>query len=181
MPKYSDFLQKIELCKNDILFQAKAYAKEQGDGFIYIFESEDLDDDNDKKTLRYCSFQEMKTLGIEVKTVAYDKNTQFLVVYIDGFSEKLYGPFVMSVVTLDDHHGDQKQKRDEKQHPLLSLQTLSTTKKTPFVCANPLCWQTDNLLKCGRCFISVYCSIDCQKAHWPEHIHECRFDRNVLL
>ncbi len=37
-----------------------------------------------------------------------------------------------------------------------------------------LCGKMENLLKCGRCRISFYCSKDHQKQHWKKHKVTCR-------
>lgn len=36
-----------------------------------------------------------------------------------------------------------------------------------------LCGKMENLLKCGRCRISFYCSKEHQKQHWKEHKRTC--------
>eukprot|EP00929_Paragymnodinium_shiwhaense_P069366 TRINITY_DN34994_c0_g1_i1.p1 TRINITY_DN34994_c0_g1~~TRINITY_DN34994_c0_g1_i1.p1 ORF type:complete len:470 (-),score=114.56 TRINITY_DN34994_c0_g1_i1:126-1535(-) len=34
-------------------------------------------------------------------------------------------------------------------------------------------YKTDNILKCGRCGVAVYCSQSCQKEDWPAHKQIC--------
>ena len=44
----------------------------------------------------------------------------------------------------------------------------------PRVCAAPGCDATSGLKRCGACRAVRYCSVQCQRAHWPAHIAECR-------
>lgn len=41
-------------------------------------------------------------------------------------------------------------------------------------CAGPGCGATHGLRRCGGCGQVRYCSVDCQRAHWPEHQEPCR-------
>ncbi len=47
------------------------------------------------------------------------------------------------------------------------------------ICANPSCSLPDrqaprtSMFSCADCYSLCYCSIECQKAHWPEHKVEC--------
>ncbi|XP_051945552.1 egl nine homolog 1 [Xyrauchen texanus] len=45
-----------------------------------------------------------------------------------------------------------------------------------------LCGKMENLLKCGRCRISFYCSKEHQKQHWKKHKLTCReSDKNTIV
>ncbi|KAK7149055.1 hypothetical protein R3I93_013151 [Phoxinus phoxinus] len=44
-----------------------------------------------------------------------------------------------------------------------------------------LCGKMENLLKCGRCRISFYCSKDHQKQHWKKHKLTCREAENTKI
>lgn len=36
------------------------------------------------------------------------------------------------------------------------------------------CYKSENLRECSRCRIALYCSIECQHKHWPEHKRICK-------
>ncbi|GFH61733.1 hypothetical protein CTEN210_18209 [Chaetoceros tenuissimus] len=36
------------------------------------------------------------------------------------------------------------------------------------------CSNTENLQQCSRCKVAVYCSVECQRKHWPEHRSICK-------
>jgi hypothetical protein len=61
--------------------------------------------------------------------------------------------------------------------PLMQSQTLAW--------ALPVCYDSGpsegkRLLACGRCKLARYCAVDCQKAHWPAHKHDCsRLARHI--
>lgn len=41
-------------------------------------------------------------------------------------------------------------------------------------CAHPDCAKPSCTKKCSRCSAAFYCSVDCQKKHWPTHKHNCK-------
>jgi hypothetical protein len=166
-PCYKRYLENVEKNKSDILSQTRKLNQERGSGFIYKLEDAELLGDNDSVP-RYCTFSEMNSIGISIKKMEYNPDTEFLAVYIDSLSEKLYGPF--RIVSTSES------KRNTTDDDIIAKPVFSW-KGSSLVCSNPFCWQTNSLKKCGRCLVTVYCSTDCQKEHWPSHIHDCRQDR----
>jgi hypothetical protein len=51
--------------------------------------------------------------------------------------------------------------------------TISTTRIVK-MCANCSNGYVEELFCCSRCKTETYCSVDCQKAHWPEHKKACK-------
>lgn len=51
-------------------------------------------------------------------------------------------------------------------------------------CANPQCPTAPDanptLLRCARCQVVRFCSVDCQKACWPDHKKECRRPNYII-
>ncbi|KAJ7927085.1 hypothetical protein B0H13DRAFT_1971574 [Mycena leptocephala] len=45
---------------------------------------------------------------------------------------------------------------------------------TVFLCDGPGCWMVQDLKKCSKCRMTVYCSRTCQVRDWPQHKKSCR-------
>lgn len=49
-------------------------------------------------------------------------------------------------------------------------------------CGNETCNKHyETLLKCSRCRLQIYCSVECQKADWPHHKKICRSKTNSSM
>eukprot|EP00873_Tetraselmis_striata_P016450 jgi/Tetstr1/436714/TSEL_025497.t1 len=56
--------------------------------------------------------------------------------------------------------------------------TLTLLRRTPSArgsrsCCGPGCFVAEARLKCSQCRFARYCSLGCQRAHWPEHADRC--------
>lgn len=158
--EYNQVLDTIQKNKKDILIQARENARSQGYGVIYCFA-----DDPD---IRYCTFSDLRDLGIYINEIEYDKDSSFVFLFVDSKNTKVIGPILIFVDGQTDH---------DRPHPLLNETKLAMLKKPSFTCTNALCWQTGKLYKCGRCFVAVYCSKECQLSDWITHMYDCRPDR----
>jgi hypothetical protein len=162
MASYDQLLHIVKKNKKDILIQAREKAATEGLGVIYCF--------NDEQEMRYCSFSDLRDLGIYINELEYDPDSSFIFLFVDKKTSKVTGPVLIFV--------DQKKNKTETPHPLLNETKLAMLKKPTFTCANALCWQSGQLYKCGRCFVAVYCSRECQLSDWVRHMYDCKTDRN---
>ncbi|GFH61732.1 hypothetical protein CTEN210_18208 [Chaetoceros tenuissimus] len=46
--------------------------------------------------------------------------------------------------------------------------------KTRYCYNTKECYKSEDLRECSRCRIALYCSIECQHKHWPEHKRICK-------
>ena len=51
----------------------------------------------------------------------------------------------------------------------------SLQKKAVNRCSNTGCNEVSVSKRCGECYQYFYCSVECQKAHWPYHKEMCKF------
>lgn len=42
-----------------------------------------------------------------------------------------------------------------------------------------MCGKQVPVHRCTACKVARYCSVDCQKAHWPKHKHQCNAIKNA--
>lgn len=62
-----------------------------------------------------------------------------------------------------------------------TLNNPATTTSFKDSCANAcaVCAKSDNLLRCSRCKVTVYCSKDHQKSDWKQHRSFCKAKSHV--
>jgi len=63
-----------------------------------------------------------------------------------------------------------------KQHtvPVIPVVVVAAVVGREYIeCDSPFCSNTNPPKRCSRCHLSFYCSQTCQRAHFPEHRHDC--------
>lgn len=75
---------------------------------------------------------------------------------------------------------------DQDSNPELDPKAMNQTAlcppATPLECSNNSCSNPgDQNKRCGKCFVAVYCSKDCQIKHWKVHERHCKENRGFAL
>ncbi len=79
--------------------------------------------------------------------------------------------------------GDSRDQFDGDCLDLTLLMHVLDPATTPLLLVRPpqpdgctVCGTGEDLMKCGKCRMTPYCSKKCQKAHWETHKKDCRFE-----
>jgi len=75
---------------------------------------------------------------------------------------------------------------DQESNPELDSKAMNQTAlcppAAPLLCSNNSCSNPgDQNKRCGKCFVAVYCSKDCQIKHWKVHKRHCKENRSFFL